>query len=68
MQTDNTTAPAAVLSGKTPNVSPGGSLVSVFPGNHVNAHVPQVFCFIDDPRTLLPPHVPLHVLLCVFLN
>ena len=66
IQTDNTTAPAAVLSGKMPHLSPAGNLVAALPGSFI--YTPKGFLPTGDPRTLLPPHVPLHVLLCVFLN
>jgi len=66
VHTDKVTALTAVLSDKMPNMRPAWNLISVLPVNV--ADVPKRIFSIDDPRTLLPPHVPLHVLLCVFLN
>ena len=65
-QKSKTPVPAAVLPGKMPNLTPAWSVVSVFPIGFADA--PKVSSYVDHFRTSLPLHVPLHVLLCVFLN
>ena len=58
--------PAAILPDKLPNLTPTWNGMSVAPIGF--SSVSTVSSNVDRLRTLLPLHVPLHVLLCVFLN
>ena len=61
---NNTTIPA-VLPDKLPHWNPMWNVVAVLPSVSVD-NVSKVPSYRDRPRTLF--HVPLHILLCVFLN
>ena len=66
VHSDDTTTPVAVLPEKNPNVKPSWHTISVLPiGFAQTAGLPFQS---DNTCTLLPPHVPLHVSLCVFRN
>jgi|GEM_PF-1881291 len=65
-QAGESIVPKAVLPIQRPDSKPAWDLVSVLPADF--ACTSEVFSRFDDRRVLLPPHVPLHVLLCVFLN
>ena len=65
-QKNEAVVPKAVLPIKKPKVSPSWNNVSICPANLV--YVLGIFSVLSNYRTLPPPHVPLHVLLCVFLN
>ena len=56
----------AVLPAKQPNVAPSWHTVSVLPVDF--ASVSGLSSHFGNHRVLPPPPVPLHVLLCVFLN
>ena len=62
---DDAVIPMAVLLVKQPNVAPSWDFVEILPVN--DAVVSRAFS-LGNHRALPPPHVPLHVLLCVFLN
>ena len=65
-QNDDAIDPKAVLPVKKPKVGLSWDNVSVFPVDLAN--VSGISSLLGTPRALPPPHVPLHVLLCVFLN
>jgi len=56
----------AALLLKRPNISPSWDVVSVLHAGFADAS--GTFSRLDNRRIFLPPHVSLHVLLCVFLN
>jgi len=62
IQQNDTVAPAAILSVKQPNFGPSWVLPAGPNRVSEQASLP------DKRWALLPPHVPLYVLLCVFLN
>ena len=62
---DHAIVPKAVLQVKKPNLEPVWDIVPVL--TFSSAHTLRLSCF-DSHRVLLPPHVPLHILLCVFRN
>jgi len=64
-QNDEAVIPA-VLSVKPPKINPLWSIVSVLPVGF--ASVSGLASLCGNHRAMPPPHVPLHVLLCVFLN
>jgi len=66
VQANDVFTPKAALLVKRPDVTPSWDFVSVLPVGFANAS--EAFSRSVHCRTLLPPHVPLHVLLCVFLN
>jgi len=66
IQQDDATAPKGALLVEKPTVAPVRHIVSVLPADF--ADVSGTLSRLDKHRILLPSHVPLHVLLCVFLN
>ena len=65
IQKNNTPVPLTVLLVKKPAINPLWNIVSVIPIDVAHVSVPS---HLNHCRTLLPAHVPLHILLCVFLN
>ena len=65
IQHDDKIASEAVLTERV-HFNPSQDIVSVLPVGF--ASVSGLPFRSDSPRILLSPHVPLHVLLCVFLN
>ena len=65
VQKEEAVVPKAVLPIKTPKIIPSWNIVSVLSVDFPN--VSRAF-LLGNHQVLLPPHVPLHVLLCVFLN
>ena len=66
IQNSNEATPKAVLPLKRSEITPSWETISVISVGFVN--VKEVPSHFDNHRALLPLHVPLHVLLCVFLN
>jgi len=66
IQADDADAPVPALLVKQPNVNPSWNIVSVVLVGYANAL--GAFSPLGNHRAMPPPHVPLHVLLCVFLN
>ena len=58
--------PKAVALIQKPNFNPMGTIISIVPAGSVD--ILRVSSCLASCRALPPPHVPLHVLLCVFLN
>ena len=56
----------AILPVKPPKITPPWSTISFMPVGHTN--VSGLLFRYGNLRAMLPSHVPLHVLLCVFLN
>ena len=65
-QTNEPLDSKVVLSVQRPDVKPAWNIASVLPGSVYNAS--ESFARFENYRTALPSRVPLHVLLCVFLN
>ena len=66
VQNSNEATHKAVLPLKRLDITPPWETVSVASVGFVN--VKEIPSHVDNRRALLPLHVPLHVLLCVFLN
>jgi len=65
-QNDNAVVPTMVLPAKQMKIVPSWSVVSVLPAGFTG--VSRAFSLLGNRWALPPPHVPLHILLCVFLN
>lgn len=65
IQQDDATVPKGAWLVEEPNVSPAWHIVPVLPLNFADA---SARLFRLDRRWVLPPPIPLHILLCVFLN
>ena len=65
-QANESVVPTAVPSVKRPEIKPHWDFVSTLPDSVHYAS--EAFARLEKCRTTLTSHVPLHVLLCVFLN
>jgi hypothetical protein len=66
VQKDKAVVPTTVLPVSKPKIVPAWDGISVCAID--NANVSGAFSLLGNHRALPPPHVPLHVSLCVFLN
>lgn len=66
IRNDGAVVPAMVPSAKQPKIYPSWNVVSVLPTDFVD--ISGAVPLLGNRWALPPPHVPLHVFLCVFLN
>jgi hypothetical protein len=66
IQNNDAVVPKAVLSIKKTNIGLSWDNISVFPVDFAN--LSGMSSLLSNHRASPPPHVPPHVLLCVFLN